>query len=137
MLRKVNITLTLLMTLWAAGASASCSNAETTVEMNACAAQDYSTADGELNKVYQQVLKHYADDPVFIDKLKKAQRLWLAYRDAHLASIYPEANASEVYGSSNPMCQSQILARMTRQRTAELQAFLERPEGDVCGYIQP
>ena len=55
-----------------------CSVAKTQSEMNACGGADFQTADKELNKTYQAVLKKYADDPAFIVKLRVSQRAWLA-----------------------------------------------------------
>lgn len=94
---------------------------------------DYNKADARLNKVYQRVLAEYHQDKIFIEKLKVAQRAWLAFRDAHLASIYPAANPRLEYGSVNPMCQCQILVALTDERTKTLQQWVDGTiEGDVC-----
>ena len=94
---------------------------------------DYTKADAKLNKVYQRILAEYRQDKIFIEKLKVAQRAWLAFRDAHLASIYPAANQRLEYGSVNPMCQCQVLVQLTEERAKTLQQWINGTiEGDVC-----
>ncbi len=39
-------------------------------EMNDAAVKNYQKADKELNSVYQQILKRYSEDKVFISNLK-------------------------------------------------------------------
>ena len=93
---------------------------------------DFSKADARLNKVYQQVLAEYRRDKIFIEKLRAAQRAWLAFRDAHLESIYP-APDRRTYGSVNPTCRCVILVELTEERTKTLQRWIDGTiEGDGC-----
>ena len=48
---------------------------QTQAAMNTSAHDAYQKADGELNTVYQQILKEYKADATFIKTLKNAQRL--------------------------------------------------------------
>lgn len=50
-----------------------CANANTQIEMNTCAAEQYKAADAKLNETYQNALKRAA--PTQRDLLKKAQNL--------------------------------------------------------------
>lgn len=93
---------------------------------------DYKQADSELNAAYQKVLTQRSGDKVFVASLKKAQRAWLAFRDAHIASIYPAADKAGEYGSMYGSCKCVTLAELTRQRTTQLQQWLSGMEGDVC-----
>jgi uncharacterized protein YecT (DUF1311 family) len=107
-------------------------NAQSQADMTGCAAQSLSSADKELNQVYQQVLGKYAKDTVFVAKLKTTQKAWLAFRDAELAARFPDNDKSH-YGSIYPMCADNELEAMTRKRTEELRAWLKgTQEGDVC-----
>jgi uncharacterized protein YecT (DUF1311 family) len=107
-------------------------NAQSQAAMNECASNSYGAADKELNQVYQQVLRKYAKDTVFLGKLKAAQKAWLAFRDAELAARFPDSDTTH-YGSVYPMCASSELESMTRKRTEELRAWLKgTEEGDVC-----
>ncbi len=104
---------------------------QTQGEMNQDACERYKKADARLNQTYQRILTEYRQDKTFTEKLKTAQRAWLAFRDAHLASIYP-ASPTE-YGSVNPMCRCVRLEQLTKERTNVLRQWTEGvEEGDVC-----
>jgi uncharacterized protein YecT (DUF1311 family) len=94
---------------------------------------EFKKADAELNVVYQQILKTKAADTVFIKALREAQTAWLAFRDAHVKSIYPDPSPV-AYGSVTPMCRCGILQQLTAQRSRQLKAlWIEgTQEGDVC-----
>ncbi len=93
---------------------------------------EYAKADAELNKVYAEVLREYAGEKTFVAKLKQAQRAWLAFTDAHLASLYP--NGAAAYGTVNRACRCQVKTDFTRERIKQLRQWLDgTPEGDVCG----
>jgi uncharacterized protein YecT (DUF1311 family) len=104
--------------------------AQSQTAMNVNAGRNYDKADKELNAVYRKILKEYTAQPLFIKKLKVAQRLWVQLRDAELAAKYPESGS---YGSAAPMCESIYLETLTRERTKFLRLWLTGiPEGDVC-----
>jgi uncharacterized protein YecT (DUF1311 family) len=104
--------------------------AQSQTAMNVNAGRNYDKADKELNAVYRKKLKEYTAQPLFIKKLKVAQRLWVQLRDAELAAKYPESGS---YGSAAPMCESIYLETLTRERTKFLRLWLTGiPEGDVC-----
>lgn len=103
------------------------------VEMNSCADASYQNADNQLNEVYRLVLRQYADDLVFIEKLKKSQRLWLRFRDAELELKYPHAEEQGYYGTVYPQCLSGEKEVLTRDRIATLHRWLDgAPEGETC-----
>ena len=107
--------------------------AQTQAGMNREACDEYTNADAELNTIYQQVLRDYKADALFIGKLRAAQRTWILYRDAHLAALYPAADPRSQYGSVYPACRCAALAEVTRKRTEELRRWTGRvAEGDVC-----
>jgi uncharacterized protein YecT (DUF1311 family) len=107
--------------------------AESQAGMNEAADTDLKKADDELNAVYQQVLKDYADDPTFVAKLRAAQRAWVAYRDADMEAFYPHVAEPGHYGSVLPMCMAIRNAVITRARTTELRGWLAGGiEGDAC-----
>ena len=100
--------------------------------MNQEASETYKKADAELNKVYQQIKKEFANDPVFLDALRTSQRNWITFRDSELKLKYPNREPGW-YGSVQPMCESYYLAELTNERTAKLKTWLIGiEEGDVC-----
>jgi uncharacterized protein YecT (DUF1311 family) len=105
-------------------------NAVTQYDMNSCAGKNLEDEDLELKKVYQQVLKKYASDATLVSKLKASQRAWIAFRDAEMDARFPNPNG---YGSVFPMCDADIKADLTKERTKQLRVWLEGiEEGDVC-----
>lgn len=103
--------------------------AQTQLEMNQEACGEYKKADTELNKVYNQILREYQQEKIFVQKLKAAQRAWMAFRDAHLAAIYSDPHP----GTVESMCRCLKLTELTNERTKVLRQWIEGiEEGDVC-----
>jgi uncharacterized protein YecT (DUF1311 family) len=101
-------------------------------DLNKEACGKLQKADEELNRTYNKILRVYKDDTEFIEKLRAAQRAWIAFRDAHIASIFPKSRQGE-YGSVKPMCTCEILATFTSERTKVLNQWLTGvEEGEVC-----
>ena len=104
--------------------------AQTQSEMNDCAGRIANRADRELNETYQSILKKYTSNAVFIDRLRKAQRAWVALRDAQMEMKFPPGQGG---GTVDPMCMSLYKAGLTNARNKELQEWLKgAEEGDVC-----
>jgi uncharacterized protein YecT (DUF1311 family) len=106
--------------------------AKTQADLTECASEDYKRADNELNRIYQHLLAKAAGDPVAVEKIKAAQRAWVAFRDAQIAAIYPAENPQRKYGTVFPMCANLALSDLTKQRTEMLKRMITHVEGDVC-----
>ena len=106
--------------------------AKTQAELTECGSADYKRADNELTRTYQQLLKKAAGDKVAVQKIRAAQRAWIAFRDAQIAALYPAEDKQKEYGTVFPMCANLALADLTRQRTKMLKQMLNPVEGDVC-----
>lgn len=110
-------------------AEVDCKKAETQMEMTYCAEQDLNAADKALNAQYQLSRKvtraRDVDAEASLkgadDALVRAQRAWLAYRDAQCASVGYQAHG----GSMEPQLIYACQADLTRQRTTELKALVE------------
>jgi uncharacterized protein YecT (DUF1311 family) len=112
--------------------------AQTQLDINHCGSLDFQSADKELNTVYQAVLEQHKTNSKFLDKLKAAQRAWLKWRDAEMEAVYPEKDDPSYYGSSFPACWSTQLSSFTKERTRQLQKWLDGiEEGDVCSGSYP
>jgi uncharacterized protein YecT (DUF1311 family) len=91
---------------------------------------EYKKSDNELNRVYKQILSEYKPDSLFIENLKKSQRIWIDFRDAELEMKFPKNDNSV---SAKPMCKTLYLAELTNQRIETLKKWLiSETEGDVC-----
>jgi uncharacterized protein YecT (DUF1311 family) len=110
--------------------------AQTQTELNECAGNSLVKADHELNRTYQQILKKYAKDTLFLQRLKRAQRAWMTFRDAELQMKFPSSSVTDIktrYGSVYPMCYANFKAELTERRNKELSVWLKGiEEGDVC-----
>ncbi|MFU2209239.1 lysozyme inhibitor LprI family protein [Solidesulfovibrio sp. C21] len=112
--------------------------AQTQMEMNATDCDAAKKADAALNAAYAAILQKNKDDPVFIRKLKIAQRSWITFRDAELAARYPAEDKAMAYGSMYNLCYCNALAELTRKRTAELAPWRDGvPEGEGCEGSYP
>lgn len=113
--------------------SSTTANARTAPISDACILN--AQADAELNKVYQQVRKEYGPNSLFIQKLKLAQKAWLAFRDAHVASLFPEKDkraATSGYGE----CVCLATTELTSKRTDELRQWLKvTPTEEGCALL--
>ena len=103
-----------------------CDDPQNQADMNACAAEDYAAADKALNEQWLATKKAATvwDDLSEADgrprgaeeRLLKAQRAWLAYRDSQCAALGFTVQG----GTIQPMVVSSCLAGLTRKRTEEL-----------------
>ncbi|HHD82436.1 MAG TPA: DUF1311 domain-containing protein, partial [Campylobacterales bacterium] len=107
--------------------------AMTQPEMNECAGMDYVMADGELNRIYAAVQSRYAEDKLFLKKLKKAQLAWIKLRDADFEMQFPHAKDPAYYGRMFSTCADSYKTELTLQRVAFLKQWLIGvEEGDSC-----
>ncbi|HVZ05324.1 lysozyme inhibitor LprI family protein [Hyphomicrobium sp.] len=106
-----------------------CQNARTTVEINECTGRIYKAADQRLNRAFQRAIARARDsdsnvlgvDYSYEEALRKAQRAWIAFRDADCKQPPPPLS-----GSIATMEELDCLTQKTLQRTKEL----ERQGGD-------
>jgi uncharacterized protein YecT (DUF1311 family) len=94
--------------------------AQTQAAMNAQARAEFERADAELNTTYQSVLARL---PTAENKqrLKEAQRAWVASRDAGAARAAKEADG----GSMAPTLRYETMTRLTRERIKELNNIVD------------
>ena len=105
-------------------------------EHNECAAHDYTIAEAQMEKVYQEVLRVYAVQPGKLSRIKDAQRARLAFRDAEVEALFPQGDRDN-FGSLLPMCRSEKLAKLTLERAEALKAYLTYEEGHACTQVPP
>jgi uncharacterized protein YecT (DUF1311 family) len=106
--------------------------AQTQAEMNKEAYRTYKKADKELNSVYKNILTEYKSDSIFVENLKKSQRIWIEFRDAELKMKYPERRPG-FYGTIHPICRAMYLEELTETRTKTLKQWLKGIESlEAC-----
>ena len=116
-----------------AQAEIKCNDVGTQQELEACARDDFNSADRELNMTYQALLKKERDDPLFLSKLRLAQRAWLEFLQADLDAQFacPEEESKLIcWGSMYPMSYFYRKTELTRERIKHLQRFLNEGHGE-------
>jgi uncharacterized protein YecT (DUF1311 family) len=78
-------------------------------------AKELKKADAEVNRVYHSTVKRLQADDAAL--LRKAQRAWLAYRDAQCEA----ERALWGGGTGGPAAWMSCKVELTRQRTAEIE----------------
>ena len=94
-------------------------HAQTQAAMNAQARSEFVQAAAELNRTYEALLTKLPDAEGK-EKLKKAQRAWLAFRDAEAAFAADKVRA----GSMAPTLRYETITELTRQRIKQLETGL-------------
>lgn len=99
--------------------------------LNACAYQDFENATAAYSTAYKTLSQSVGNKQRQL--LRQVQTEWIQYR---VKACEFEKSGIEG-GSAAPMINWQCQARMTRERTAELQRFLDCKEGDLSCVRQP
>lgn len=112
-----------------------CNPEGTQMEMNQCAADDYAKADKALNDVWKALMAKEKENKAYTNKLREAQRAWIAFRDAEVAAMYAcaEENPRFCWGSMYPLLYNTELATLTEARTKTLKSYLEHGQTGVEG----
>lgn len=106
--------------------------AESQTELNQQACTSFQKADAALNSAYQDILAKYKDDAEFIQQFTAAQKKWIEFKEAYVASRYLPVRRDS-YGSVEPMCECSLLEKITTDRVKQLMEWVDGiEEGDVC-----
>jgi uncharacterized protein YecT (DUF1311 family) len=118
------IALAVIMTLSAAGAHAEdarpypvtdCGKFTTQMDLNKCAMDNLKSADKALNDTYQTLMSKQ-DDAASKQRLKAAQRAWIAYRDRECAfEVGPQEGGGTIWPTEFGGCMEQITATRIRE----------------------
>lgn len=120
--------LMLPMSILPAKAEDKCANAQTQAAMNACAGSAYKQSDAELNRLYKEISQRLLNnDEDALKLLVKAQRAWIAYRDAECTF----AASPSAQGSIYPVIYAQCLKTITDARIDAFTTYLNCEEGDM------
>lgn len=96
-----------------------CQNPTGTPEINYCAELAYQASDKSLNQVYQSLRAKVSETET--NKLVKAQRDWIRYRNANCQFAVRLSEGGTGYEAYLNEC----LERITKQRTGQLQKQVE------------
>ena len=100
--------------------SIKCLKATTTVEINECTSREAKAADRQLNQTYQKLRPKLSTKQR--QRLTQAQSEWIKFRDRTC-----EYEAGEWEGGTGASAAySACISRVTQQRTADLQRYLNK-----------
>ena len=100
--------------------SINCLKATTTVEINECTGREAKAADRQLNQTYQKLRPKISTKQR--QRLTQAQSEWIKFRDRTC-----EYEAGEWEGGTGASAAySACISRVTQQRTADLQRYLNK-----------
>jgi uncharacterized protein YecT (DUF1311 family) len=105
--------------------------ATTQMAMNTCASEEAARVEGRLNDVYHKLLAAAAKQPEALEKIKGAERAWIAYRDAYVEAMYPAKDKEAEYGSIYLMNVNLLRAKLTERHTTELKEMVEQYSGEA------
>lgn len=92
-----------------------------------CWAREAERADSEMRRVYLAAVDELPRRAA--DNLKRAQKLWQDFRDAHVATLLVDRGT---FGPEYTMCHSILRWRLTRARTEELRRILQPDDESLC-----
>ena len=113
-----------LATLSISAHALDCARAETQSDMDECAAQALNKADAELNQTYINYRQRL--NKAQQNQIRDVQLAWIKYRD--LSCKYASSGTG---GSAHGLALQSCLSEKTQQRTKELKALADCPEGDL------
>ncbi|MDA8973353.1 trypsin-like peptidase domain-containing protein [Akkermansiaceae bacterium] len=90
-------------------------------EMTMQAVTSYEELDKIHQAIYDEILLIYQDDKEFIEYLRKSQRAWIKFKDAHILMKWPALETkSRLLGTAERMSVPIHLAMLTQARIDEL-----------------
>jgi uncharacterized protein YecT (DUF1311 family) len=122
---------------WAAPARAQqpdepdpCADAPGRLETSKCWTREAERADQEMREAYDALLLKLPRRAA--GALKKAQKLWLDDREAHLLLLYAIANPANVHDWDDATCAAIARRELALQRTRVLKRLGERRPDEAC-----
>ncbi|MBN3789627.1 lysozyme inhibitor LprI family protein [Burkholderia sp. Ac-20353] len=113
---------------WAAQTDCLNNNSGTQTDINECIGRSMKASDRQLNDTYRALLAKVSKDGG--EHLRKAERAWLAWRDAQCEFNTMGTRGGSINSSMYGMC----IDTLTREQTKRLDAQLHCREGDLsCG----
>ncbi len=105
---------------WQLAQQPNCNSPQTTLDMNACATQEFQAADRKLNQVYQQLQPKLNSKQQ--QRLTAAQRSWIEFRDESCDYERGQFEGGTLAASTYGYCR----ARVTQERVKDLEGYLKQ-----------
>lgn len=92
--------------------------------MNVCASEEYKDESKLMNDIYKSLLATHKGCTVFVNNLKKSQKIWIKFRDAEVDMKLSYSDMPGNYGTMNSMLRSYELMSLTQERTKRLRQYI-------------
>jgi uncharacterized protein YecT (DUF1311 family) len=126
-------TFTLLFVLFIGATMSFAQALPSQVDQSRNSCSDYLKVKKGMDDMVKSIEEEYAKYPKFLVKFKKAQELWVSYRDAQVEMIFPEADKAQ-YGAFYPTCRCNWLVEFTNDRLDFLVKFVSNTyDVEPCG----
>jgi uncharacterized protein YecT (DUF1311 family) len=104
-------------------------------ELNQCARDDFDKADKALNDTYRSLVGKLEKQDGDVKPLRKAQRAWIAFRDAELDMMFAcdDEDMRVCWGSMYPLLYFGAKSDLTEERTRELQKYIDEGLNPAIG----
>jgi uncharacterized protein YecT (DUF1311 family) len=106
-----------------------CKDTERLGDASKCWAREAERADSEMKQVYLAARERLPRR--MAENLKKAQKLWEDFRQAHVAVLMGESNPL-TGGLDYAVCLSILRWRLARDRTEQLKRILKPDDESLC-----
>jgi len=108
---------------------------ETQVKITSNLVETDNNLEKKLNEKYNEILKKYSKNKVFLEKFIVSQQSWTNYKEANLDALFPEDDKKMSYGSGYNMCYLLFLNEMIEIRIKDLDKWLIDTEPPCdCSY---
>lgn len=107
-----------------------CADVAGRIAISGCWSREAERADLEMREAYDGLLLKLP--PHAADALKKAQKLWLESRDAHLALLLAIANPSNLHRWEDSICNAIARRELSRERTRVLKRLAQPTRDEAC-----
>lgn len=126
------LPLVLLAPLAVPAQAQDCSN-PTQMGLDECVSAAYDKTDKKLNAVYGKIVTRIGKDAETKADLVKAQKAWIAFRDAECDFRASSVQGGTIYPTAVLVC----LDTVTKARVADLEGLLSCQEGDITCPVPP
>jgi hypothetical protein len=126
LLKKIVITIILIC-------SAGFSQDNTSLTKSIC--DDYKELDQFLDSLVIRIEKKYANDSLFLTKLRASQKDWIAFKESQLELKFPHPDKKSKYGENYRMCVCLELIQLLSARIKQLTPWetgIVGDEDEVC-----
>jgi uncharacterized protein YecT (DUF1311 family) len=104
-----------------------CVSAQTDSEARSCWAAEAARADREMRQALERLVGRLPREAA--ERLRKAQRLWLDFRDAHLTALVAGRDRRD---PQRILCLLITKRQLARERTRQLEEMSQADAGSAC-----